>query len=50
MAEEIRICPLGPPRMEHPVMYALCSECGHVRKSNKDCPIVEEGNGGEPVD
>ena len=38
-------CPLGEPRKERPVMYAWCSECHHVRKSNKDCPMIGAESG-----
>lgn len=40
---EVRICPLGPPTTIRPVRFALCSECGCVRKSNQSCPMIAGG-------
>jgi hypothetical protein len=42
---EIRYCPLGPPTTGRRVSYAWCAECQRVRKSNKDCPMIEAQNG-----
>lgn len=39
---EVRICPMGPPQVaRRPVMYAWCTECEHVRKNTRDCPMIE---------